>query len=82
MHYSVLSMNIKDGYERFDDFDAAKEYALKLSEKKGVAVLSGFGDAFTPEEDERFELHFIEGKQFEPPMSWPEFKSIAREFYK
>lgn len=49
--------------------------------KKGVSLISifnasGMSDARLPD------IHFIEGKKIEQSMTWAEFKSTAREFYK
>lgn len=54
---------------------------LNLSKEKGVSLISifnvsGMSDARLPD------IHFIEGKKIEQSMTWAEFKTIAREFYK
>ena len=79
--YRVSTININDGSTKYDDFESAKKYAENLSKEKGDSLISifnvsGMSDARLPD------IHFIEGKKIEQSMTWAEFKTIAREFYK
>lgn len=79
--YEVSTINKNDGYKKYNDFELAEKYAENLSKEKGVSLISifnvsGMFDARLPD------IHFIEGKKIEQSMTWAEFKTIAREFYK
>lgn len=79
--YEVSTINKNDGYKKYNDFELAEKYAENLSKEKGVSLISifnvsGMSDARLPD------IHFIEGKKIEQSMTWTEFKTIAREFYK
>lgn len=79
--YEVSTINKNDGYKKYNDFELAEKHAENLSKEKGVSLISifnasGMSDARLPD------IRFIEGKKIEQSMTWSEFKTIAREFYK
>ena len=79
--YRVSTININNGFTKYDDFESAKKYAENLSKEKRVSLISIFNASWMS--DERLpDIYFIDGKQIEQSMTWAEFKTIAREFYK
>lgn len=79
--YIVSTININNGFTKYDDFESAKKYAENLSKEKRVSLISIFNASWMS--DERLpDIYFIDGKQIEQSMTWAKFKSIAREFYK
>lgn len=79
--YRVSTININNGFTKYDDFESAKKYAENLSKEKRVSLISIFNASWMS--DERLpDIYFIDGKQIEQSMTWAKFKSIAREFYK
>ena len=77
--YGVSTLNIKDGYKEYDNFESAQKRAENQSKEKGVSLISTF-NTFS---DERLpDIYFIEGKKIEQSMPWAKFKIIAREFYR
>jgi hypothetical protein len=79
--YRVFTININNGFTKYDDFESAKKYAENLSKEKRVSLISIFNASWMS--DERLpDIYFIDGKQIEQSMTWAKFKSIAREFYK
>lgn len=79
--YRVSTININNGFTKYNDFESAKKYAENLSKEKRVSLISIFNASWMS--DERLpDIYFIDGKQIEQSMTWAKFKSITREFYK